>query len=157
MLYVPEESRSIREKRLFINLARVPTVLQREPWECGAAALEMVFAYHDKLVPWKALLDETVSLTPDGQKYCTGGDLMRAAMCRGYDCHGYRRDASQLRFMEMPCIVHLNQNHFAVLEGFQDNRVFINDPRSGRRELSMAQMEKEFTGIVLTLARQEDA
>lgn len=32
--------------------AKVPVVLQMETFECGAASLEMILAYHHKWISW---------------------------------------------------------------------------------------------------------
>ena len=53
--------------------------------------------------------------------------------------------------LPMPCIVHWNFNHFVVLEGIENGKVFINDPAIGHRQLELAEFDQSFTGVVLLM------
>lgn len=131
------------------NYAKTPTILQMEVTECGAASLCMVMAYFGRYVPLEQMRIET-AVSRDG---VNAGDMLKAALRFGLDCHGYRKEIEALKELEMPCIIHWNFNHFVVLEGFKGRHVFLNDPAVGRRKLTWEEFDLGFTGVVLTFKK----
>lgn len=131
---------------------RTPSVLQRDITECGAACLSMIFAYWGKKFSLDQMCAET-NVSPDG---CNAGDIMRTARRFGLDCHGYRKEPEQLRQLPMPCVIHWDFNHFIVLEDIQEDVVYLNDPASGHKETTMEELDKHFTGVVLTFQPTEN-
>ena len=57
--------------------------------------------------------------------------------------------------LTVPCILHWDMNHFVVLTSISGKgpkaKFFINDPAMGKRQLSMVDFSKHFTGICLEL------
>lgn len=133
------------------SYTKTPTIYQMEATECGAASLSMVFAYFGKHMPLEQMRIET-GVSRDG---CNAGNIMRAAKKYGFECHGYRKEPSDLRSLQPPCIIHWNFNHFVVFEGFKGKFAYINDPAMGRRKLTMEELDDSFTGIVLTFRPTE--
>jgi len=125
---------------------RTPSILQRDITECGAASLAMIFAYWGKSLSLDQICNET-NVSPDG---CNAGDLMRAAKRLGMDCHGYRKKPEELSKLPMPCILHWDFCHFLVLEDIRDEIVYLNDPASGHKEITMEELNVHFSGVVLT-------
>lgn len=52
-------------------------------------------------------------------------------------------------------ILHWNFNHFVVLCGFKKNKAVLNDPARGRVAVSLEELDRAFTGIVLCFAPKE--
>jgi len=117
-----------------------------EATECGAASLSMIFMYFGRHMALEQMRIET-GVSRDG---CKAGNIMRAAQKYGLECRGFRKDASFLRKIETPCIIHWNFNHFVVFEGIKGGHAYLNDPASGRRKLTLKELDEGFTGVVLT-------
>ncbi len=124
-----------------------PLVLQMHMTECGAACLGSVLAHFGRWVPL-AELRQRCGVSRDGS---TAAGLARAARHYGLKCTGKSVNARHLLNMPLPQILFWEWNHFLILEGFDGQRAYLNDPAMGRRKLSMDEFAKGFSGIALHL------
>lgn len=128
------------------NRVKVPTILQMEATECGAASLSMILAHYKLWLPLEKLRAEC-GVNRDGSK---ASCVIRAARNRGCDAQGYRWNADRLReLMEFPLIIHWEFNHFVVLEGISGDTVYLNDPALGRRRVKWNDFRTSYTGVAL--------
>ena len=132
---------------------KVPTVLQMEALECGAASLAMILAYYGRWVPLEKLRADC-GVSRNGAK---ASSILKAARSYGLDARGGKYSAELLKQKnEFPCIIHWNFSHFVVLCGFSRTKAVINDPANGTRTVPMKEFEESFTGICLFFSPNGD-
>ena len=132
---------------------KVPTILQMEATECGAASLSMILAHYNLWLPLEKLRQEC-GVNRDGSK---ASCVIRAARNRGCNANGYRWNADRLKEVgEYPLIIHWEFNHFVVLEGIKGDTVYLNDPAMGRRTVKWDEFRTSYTGVALHVVPNEN-
>lgn len=125
-----------------------PLVMQMHTTECGAACLGSILAHHGRWV----LLNELRTRCEVSRDGSTAAGISRAGRHYGLKCVGKNVNAKHLKDMPLPQVLFWELNHFLILEGFEGDWVFLNDPASGRRKLPWQEFVKGFSGIALHLA-----
>ena len=133
--------------RLGWGKSRVPMLLQTEEAECGLACLAMVATHHG-LKTDLPTLRKRFSLSLKG---ATMVDLTRIAGQLQLTPRALRAELEHLPQLQLPCVLHWDLNHFVVLVALRGGKAVLHDPARGIRRLSMAEVSKHFTGVVLEL------
>lgn len=134
-----------KDKR--IERVKTPTILQMEAAECGAASLSIILAYYGLWIPLEKMRQEC-GVNRDG---ISARNIVRAAKLRGCNAVGYRWPAAKLKTAEYPLLIHWEFNHFVVLEGIKNDKVYLNDPAVGHRIVRFKDFLTSYTGIALEI------
>jgi ATP-binding cassette, subfamily C, bacterial len=140
------------ESALPNSRVRTPMILQMEAVECGAAALAIILAYYGRIVPL-ATLRRDCGVSRDGSK-CS--NILKAAQTYGMVAKAYKRDMAALKKSAYPYIVFWNFNHFLVVEGYRNGRVYLNDPAAGPRSVPLEEFDRSYTGVMMVLTPGPD-
>jgi ATP-binding cassette, subfamily B, bacterial CvaB/MchF/RaxB len=131
---------------------RAPMLLQTEAAECGLACLAMVAACHGLVTDLPTLRKRF----PLSLKGATLADLTRIAAQLQLTPRALRAELSHLSQLQLPCVLHWELNHFVVLTEVTSKGAVIHDPARGVRRLTIAEVSKAFTGVVLELTPAAD-
>ncbi len=138
---------TLREKLSALRRKRVPVVLQMNPVECGAACLAMILNYYGR----ETKLTDCRTAIGDSRDGVTAGGLAAAARQFGLRTKAYSVQPDDLQYVTLPAILHWNFNHFVVQETWAPQQSQIIDPAVGRRLVDAEELDRSFTGVVLTL------
>jgi len=145
---LPPVAQAKRPKKL---RHRVPTLLQLEVTECGAASLGMVLGYFGHFHPIEELR-VACGVSRDG---ATAKNIVQAARAYGMKTRAMKREPEQLKDMQFPLIVHWRFYHFLVVEGYYEGGWYLNDPALGPRTCESDEFDESFTGVALELTPGE--
>jgi len=130
---------------------RVDIVLQAETNECGLACLAMLLNHHGYHVD----LPRLRTLHP-GDRSLSLGDLIRSAASFGLQSRALRCEISELNNLTLPAILHVDFDHYVILEKVSHRHVTIVDPARGRMLMPPGALSTRFTGVVLELQKSPD-
>lgn len=118
-------------------LKRFPYYKQMDEMDCGATCLRIIFKHYGKLVSIHKIR-KLCQTTKNGVNLL---GISEAAEKLGFRTYGVRLSLEQLKEVELPCILHWNQNHFVVLCKIRRGKYYLSDPGSGL----ITYDEKEFS------------
>ncbi len=132
---------------------KVPTILQMEATECGAASLAMVLAYNKLWLPLEKLR-QMCGVNRDGSN---ARNILKAARSLGCEAKAYTWPAQKIVLRNVyPLIIHWEFNHFVVLEGIKNGVAYLNDPALGRRKVPFDEFITSYTGVCLKIIPKEN-
>jgi ATP-binding cassette subfamily B protein RaxB len=139
---------SIPAQLNFARRRRLPLVLASEAAECGLACITMVARYHGHDVDLNGLR-QRFALSLAGMSLRS---LMGLADQLGFASRPLRVELAALSKVQLPAILHWDLNHFVVLRSINNRHAVVYDPGAGIRKLTLSELSKHFTGVVLELA-----
>ncbi|MCA0303896.1 MAG: NHLP family bacteriocin export ABC transporter peptidase/permease/ATPase subunit [Proteobacteria bacterium] len=136
--------------RFWQRRVRTPTVFQMELVESGAAALGIVLGYHGRRVPLEALR-AACRVSREGSQ---PADLVQAADGYGLEATVAATDAERALARPLPLVVQLNLDAYVVVEGVVGDKVYLNDPATGPREIGRREFAERFNGTTLEFRKR---
>ncbi len=103
---------------------------QELDYSCGPASVSTLLTYYYK----KPVTENELIRNLNQWRAASFADLSRILPDYGYKGVGLALDAQQLRKIKIPAIVYLRHNgqdHFSVLKGVNEDRVYLADPSWG--------------------------
>ena len=135
------------------KVAKVPVIMQMEALECGAASLAMILAYFGLWIPLEQLRKEC-GVSRDGSNLKS---MFKVAKKYKLTPKAFRCDAETLRKDgRFPAVVFWEFNHFVVVDGFNGDYVFLNDPARGKVRLTIEEFAKSYSGVCMLFEPAED-
>src|SRR6266700_777413 len=126
---------------------KLPVVFQTEAAECGLACLAMVAGYHGARIDLPALR-QRFSLSLRGT---TLTHIIKFASHLDLTGRPVRVELEDLAYLNAPCILHWNMDHFVVLKKAGKKHIVVHDPAMGPRKFSYSEASRHFTGVALEL------
>lgn len=126
----------------------VPTVIQMEAVECGAAALAMILAHFGRWVPLRTLREQCMV----GRDGANALQVAKVARTYGLTAKGVRKEVHELSDLATPFVAFWGFNHFVVVEGWDSKGMWLNDPAVGHRRAEWDEVDRSFTGIAITFS-----
>src|SRR5690606_23009628 len=104
-----------------------PFFRQLESKDCGPTCLKIISKNFNKAISIQTLRQLCETTRVGSSLY----GLCEAAENLGFRSLGVKVDLEKLKEAPLPCILHWNKNHFAVLYRIQKNTFYISDPAHG--------------------------
>jgi ATP-binding cassette subfamily B protein len=142
-------------------LKKFPFYQQPDQMDCGPTCLRMIAKHYGKNFSLQRLR-EISGINREGVSLL---GISEAAEKLGFRTMGSRLTLKQLKEIELPAILHWNQNHFVVLYKVKKGKYYVSDPGKGLIEYNESefaakwvstQSEENSFGIVLILSPTPD-
>lgn len=128
---------------------KTPAVLQYEAVECGAASLKIIMEYFGKFLPLSEIR-LSCGVSRDGVSLL---QIKQAAVIYGLKVKAKSDNADKLVSKgNFPAIIFWNNNHFLVLEGFENGYAYLSDPAIGRRKVDLEEFKNSFSGVLMEVS-----
>jgi ATP-binding cassette, subfamily B, bacterial HlyB/CyaB len=134
-------------------IRRFAWVQQAEEMDCGAASLAMI-CKHYGIGMTLGKLRELANVTTQG---ATLESLARTGESLGFTTRGVQCTFDTLRGFDLPFIVHWEGYHYVVVYGISASQVWVADPATGFKKLSIEEFERGWSGTCLTFELRQDA
>ena len=119
--------------------SRFPTFRQLDRMDCGPACIKIISEHYGKNIDFKKIKDSSY-LTKQGVSLA---GIISAAENIGFDTMPVKVTYKELlEKVNLPCIIHWNNNHFIVVYKVTVDNVFVSDPKNGLQTYSTKKFRK---------------
>lgn len=131
---------------------QLSVVHQSETGECALACLAMIATYYGHDTDLLALRKKGWE-SPNGASVSS---LVRRAGALNLQARPLRLEISELGKLSLPCILHMELNHFVVLKRVSKKDVTVHDPAIGVRRIPLTKLVETFSGVAVELTPTAD-
>ena len=124
-----------------------PFIQQLSAMECGTTSLAIILKHYG-YANIRGFLKDYAEVSTEGVDLF-GRRIIAKSL--GFETQGYELELDTLQDIQLPCIAHVNSNHFVVVYRLSKKKVHISDPAKGKYQLSKEKFESIWNGIVLEL------
>ncbi|GCE45720.1 HlyB family type I secretion system ABC transporter [Thermosporothrix hazakensis] len=148
---VPIEQVQVRPRPFLARLwgqffkKRVPVLIQMTEVECGLACLAMLLSYHGR----KTSISELRTQFGIGRDGLSALSIVQAARGFGLQVKPVAMKRSDFSRLPLPAIIHWQFNHYLIVERWTPKYAVVIDPASGRKKMSLQELNEGFTGIAI--------
>ena len=115
-----------------------PNYKQRDQMDCGPTCLKIISKFYGKSFN----LDHLRELSGINREGSSMLGISEAAEKIHFRSTGVKTSLDMLKKMELPAILHWNQNHYVVLYRIKNGRYYISDPSKGLLQYSESELRK---------------
>jgi ATP-binding cassette subfamily B protein len=119
-----------------------PYVRQIDEMDCGAACVAMICRYFGRAVA-ASHIRMAVGTGADGTSL---RGLQRGGEHVGLEMRTIKASKDRLERLPLPAIIHWGGNHWVVLYGVDDDRIWIADPARRLRRVARQEVSEKWTG-----------
>lgn len=151
--------------RTFVDLRFGQVIRQTRDLSCGAAALGTLLKFYYGIDVTEQQIIDTGFAVGDSEKIARDGfsmlELKRVAEKFGLVAGGFRiPDVANLASLKVPVIGLVSvrgYNHFVVIKGVSDGRVYIADPAFGNRSTPLETFDSTWNKVILVVVNPKEA
>lgn len=144
--------------RSWRDMRYVDVVQQKYDFSCGSAALSTLLKYGYGIdIPETEMIRRMMAFSKPEVVIKSGFsmlDMKKFTETLGLDAQGYRVGVKALYELRIPVIALMDINgyqHFVLIKGARDGRIFIADPALGNRVVLEQDFAKSWNGLVLAV------
>lgn len=123
-------------------IKKFPNYKQPDHKDCGPTCLKIIAKYYNKVIS----LQQIRKLTETTREGSNLLNLSDAAEKMGFRSLGIKIDLEKTIDIPLPCIIHWNKNHFAVLYKVRKGQYYISDPAHGLINYNKEEFLKHWIG-----------
>tara|TARA_R100000027_G_scaffold50114_4_gene38799 strand:- start:18823 stop:21066 length:2244 start_codon:yes stop_codon:yes gene_type:complete len=126
---------------------KTPPAIKIESAEGAAVILRSILEHYGRYIT----IEEARQAVKISRSGTNADDFIKAAESFGLEANGWSVEMEDLSKIRPPFIMFWSFRHYLIVEGATRYGLYINDPRTGPQKVSSEEVDRNFTGVVLTM------
>ncbi|MPQ33967.1 peptidase domain-containing ABC transporter [Clostridium estertheticum] len=134
---------------------RVPSKIQMNQYDCGPTCLQMILSYYGYDINFTSIKERFSSIgnSRDGISLFK---IKQVAESYKLKCFAKKAESSTLNNSFLPSIIFWENKHYVILESIGRNGYTINDPMSGRVNVTKKEFEEKYSKVFMVAYPKDD-